>query len=93
MNTSRVLGLQLLRNMWEELLIDGIGQERGEGSQSSAQSEENIKQSVERMQGIVQSILSLQPASVESDVPVGRVVNELKESGHHSIQSVSLNGC
>lgn len=45
------------------------------------------------MQGIIEAVFSLETASVESNVPVGGVVNELEESRDDGIQSVSLKTC
>jgi len=89
MHAARVLCSQLLGNVRQELGIDGLCDERREGGQSSAESEQNLEEGVQRVFGVFYSILSLKALSVEADVPVCGVINELQQAGNHGVETVS----
>lgn len=78
MHTAGVLCLQILGNVRKELGVDGFCDERREGGQSSAQGEQNLEEGVQRMFGVVYSVLALEALSVESNVPVRGIINKLQ---------------
>ncbi len=59
MNTSRVLSLKILRNMWKQTEVDGISDERSEWSEALDQSEKDFEESVESVLCVVQAEFSL----------------------------------
>lgn len=64
--------------MWQQTKIDVFGDERCERGKASAEGEQNLKQSVESVLSVFQTILTLETATVKPDVPVGCVVDELQ---------------
>lgn len=89
MNTSGVLALQLLGDVREELQVDLVGEKGCERRQSSAESEQNLEKGVEGVECIIQAVLALESLSVESNVPVGGVVNKSQQARDNSVQSVT----
>lgn len=79
MDTSRVFGLSLLGNEGPQLLVDSIGDEGSERCETTAQREEDFKQSVECMLSILNTVLTLETPSVQLDVPICGILNEAKE--------------
>lgn len=54
-----VLGVEVLRDMGKESLIDIVGDEGGEGGKSAAEGVENFKEGVECMRGVFLTVLAL----------------------------------
>jgi hypothetical protein len=79
-HTAVVLGAELFGDVWQEAKIDVVGDERCEWGETTAKSKQDLEQSIEGMLGIFQTVLALETATVESNVPVGSVVDELRES-------------
>ena len=63
--------------------------ERVRTHKGKAERVQRLEQRVERRNGIVVTVLSLETGSVESDVPIRQLVNEGKQTRHDSVQSVS----
>ncbi len=59
MNTSRVLPLKILGDMWKQTEVDGVCDERGEWSEALDQSEKDFEESIESMLCVVQAEFSL----------------------------------
>ena len=74
--------------MGKQLEIDGIGEKWRERSQCSTECVENFEECVQGMHRVVQPILALQALSIESDVPVGCIIQESEDPGDNSIQAV-----
>jgi hypothetical protein len=72
-----VLGAEPLGNMREKSKVNIVGDEWGEGGKASAKGVQNLEQGVEGVFGVFQAVFTLEAATVESNVPVGGVVNEL----------------
>ena len=89
MHGAGVLCLEILGDVREELEVDGIGEEGGEGGEATAEGEEDLKEGVESVEGIVETVLALETLAVEADVPVGGVVDELEEAGDDSVKAVT----
>ena len=88
MDTFRIFSLQLLGDVWAEVLIDGLGDEGGERCEPSNEREENFEQGVESMFSVVQPEFTLQSLSVESNIPIRCIVDQIKESGYHRVKAI-----
>jgi len=63
--------------------------EKKDAHHRSAQSKESLEESVESGDGILDSLGSLHPPSVESNVRVGEFLDELNESRNDGVESVT----
>lgn len=59
MDTFRVFSLQLLWNVWSEVLVDSLGDEGCEGCEAPDECEENFEESIEGMLCVIQPELAL----------------------------------
>lgn len=78
MNRASVLSLKLGWDVWQEALVDVLGDEWGEWCETLAEGEENLEKGVQGVLGVLETELSLQALAVESDVPVGGLVDQVK---------------
>lgn len=64
---------------------------RGEGVtyEGTRESEESLEEGLEGGNGVFDGNCSLEPESVESNVPVGELVDQSKHSGDNSVQAIS----
>jgi hypothetical protein len=76
-----------------EVLVEGIGDEGHVGTEKEGELEQHIEQDVEGNQLILRTCFSLESGSVESDVPVGEVLEELEQFGDDGVESVLLHLC
>ena len=53
-----------------------------------AEGKESLKQGVQRGYRVFQAVLTLQPPSIEPDVPVCKFIDQCQEPGNDSIQPV-----
>ena len=88
-NASRVGPLMLLGEVGKQLLVDVVGQERGEWRETPGEGEEDLEERVESKESVLHAVLALETLAVESNVPVGSVVDKLQQSRHDSIQTVT----
>lgn len=77
------------REVGSEALVDVLGEERSESGQSADECEEGLEEGVEGVGSILETVLSLESSSVESDVPVREFVDEVEHLGDDSVESVS----
>lgn len=75
--------------MREEPQVDSLGKERRKRREATAQGKQNLEQCVQGVEGIIEPILALEALSVESNVPICRVVNQLEKLGYNRVQAVS----
>lgn len=72
-----------------ETLVDVLGEEGGEGGESSNEGEEGFEEGVESVGRVLETVLALESSSVESNVPVRELVNEVEHLSDDSVESVS----
>jgi hypothetical protein len=89
MDRSWIFTLKFLRDVREKLQIDGVGDEGCERSEATAEGIEDLEEGVQGMESIIQTILSLQTLSVESNVPVGSAVDQTEQTRNNSVESVT----
>jgi hypothetical protein len=93
-NTAGILALQILLQLSlgdvrAELLVDVVGKERCERCEATAEGEDDLEEGVQSVKRVINTILSLQTTTVEANVPVCGVVDELKQTGNDGVQAVS----
>jgi predicted nucleotidyltransferase len=76
-HTAVVLGAKFLGDVRKEAEVDVVGDERCEGCKTTAKSVQNFEQRVQGVLGVLKTVLALKTATVEANIPVGSVVNEL----------------
>jgi hypothetical protein len=76
-HTAVVLGAEFLGDVRKEAEVDVVGDERCEGCKTTTKSVQNFEQRVQGVLGVLKTVLALKTATVEANVPVGGVVNEL----------------
>jgi hypothetical protein len=77
-DTSRVLSLKFLGDMWQKALVDVVCDERCERGQSAGKSVKNLEEGVQSVLRIVETKFTLQPLAVETNVPVGSSVDKIE---------------
>ncbi|KAH3676914.1 hypothetical protein OGATHE_001404 [Ogataea polymorpha] len=70
--------------------VDVLGQIWRERSHGSHESEQRFGQRIHGLQTVLDTILSLQSLSVEPDVPVGQLVNQIQQLRNNRVQSRSM---
>jgi hypothetical protein len=76
-HTAVVLGAKFLGDVRKKAEVDVVGDERCEGRKAAAKSIQDLEQRVQGVLGVLKTVLALKTATVEANVPVGGVVNEL----------------
>src|SRR5947209_11452660 len=76
--------------MRKESEVDEFSSVRGERRKTANDGEEDLKKGVQSMHCIVQAELAFESFPIEPDVPVGGIIDETKQSRHHSVKAV---GC
>jgi len=85
MYTARILPTQFGWDVGKKSEVNTVGYERSEGSKALCQGENDLKERVQSVLRVIKSKLSLQTLSVESNIPVCRVVNQIKQAWDDSI--------
>jgi hypothetical protein len=75
--------------MREKALVNVIGEEGSEWSKTPNKGIENLEKSVQSMQGVINTVLTLQALTIESDVPVGSVLNQTEQARHNCVQTIT----
>lgn len=78
------------RGKGQERVVEVFRGERRKGTEGERERVERLEQGVESRHGVLVTAVALQSVSVESDVPVGQLGDQVEQSGHDRVESV---GC
>lgn len=78
------------RGKGQERVVEVFRSERRERAEGERERVERLEQGVESRHGVLVTAVALQSVSVESDVPVGQLGDQVEKSGHDRVESV---GC
>ena len=90
MNGVREVVLVALRDTVLQILVDVFRQEGGDARHHNGGVQQHIKQSVEGGELLLRAFLTLHSGAVEADIPVGKLLKELKHMLDDIIKAVVI---